>query len=83
MKSKSLLKLPNQLNLGTILPGQYGEISLPLKSSSVAFLNIELSKRATNAGFFMLREGTNDCKNEMSVVIKPGMTTNIVVASYP
>lgn len=55
MKSKSLLKLPNQLNLGTILPGQYGEISLPLKSSSVAFLNLELSKRSTNLGYFLLR----------------------------
>ncbi len=83
MKSKSLLKLPNQLNLGTILPGQYGQICLPLKSSSVAFLNLELSKRAVSLGYFLLREGTNDCKNEMSLIIKPGVTTNIIVASYP
>jgi hypothetical protein len=83
MKSKSILKLPNQLNLGTILPGQYGEISLPLKSSSVAFLTLELSKRAVSCGFFLLREGTNDCKNEMSVVVKQGVPTNIIVASYP
>ena len=63
MISKSLLKLPNQLNLGTILPGQYGEIVLPLKSSAVAFLNLSLSSRAIKAGFFLLKEGTNDCKN--------------------
>lgn len=83
MKSKSLLKLPSQLNLGTILPGQYGEMSLPLKSSSVAFLTLELSKRAISSGYFLLREGTNDCKNEMSVVLKPSTTVNIIVASYP
>lgn len=63
MKSKFLLKLPNQLNLGTVLPGQYGEIALPLKCSSVAFLNLELSKRSIEMGYFLLREGTNDCKN--------------------
>ena len=72
MNSKSLLKLPNQLNLGTILPGQYGEIILPLKSSGVAFINLSLSGKAAN-----------DCKNELSVVLKPGVTTNIIVASYP
>lgn len=83
MNSKSLLKLPNQLNLGTILPGQYGEIILPLKSSGVAFINLSLSGKAVNSGFFLLREGTNDCKNELSVVLKPGVTTNIIVASYP
>lgn len=63
MKSKFLLKLPSQLNLGTVLPGQYGEIALPLKCSSVAFLNLELSKRSIEMGYFLLREGTNDCKN--------------------
>lgn len=55
MKSKFLLKLPSQLNLGTVLPGQYGEISLPLKCSSVAFLNLELSKRSIEMGYFLLR----------------------------
>lgn len=83
MKNKSSLKLPSQLNLGTVLPGQYGEIVLPLKCSSVAFLNLELSKRSISAGYFLLKEGTNDCKNEMSLVVKPGGTTNIIVASYP
>lgn len=83
MKSKSLLKLPSQLNLGTILPGQYGEMVLPLKSPTVAFLTLELSKRAISAGFFLLRENSNDCKNEMSVVVKPGAAINIIVASYP
>jgi len=63
MKSKSLLKLPSLLNLGAVLPGQYGEIVLPLKSVTVAFLNLELSKKAISSGFFLLKEGTNDCKN--------------------
>ncbi len=83
MLSKSVLKLPNQLNLGTVLPGQYGEAVLPLKSTSVSFLSLELSKRSIASGFFLLREGSNDCKNEMSLVIKPGNTINIIVASYP
>ena len=83
MNSKSLLKLPNQLNLGAILPGQYGEIVLPLKSPGVAFINLSLSSKSAGSGFFLLREGTNDCKSELSVVLKPGVTTNIIVASYP
>jgi hypothetical protein len=83
MSSKSLLKLPNQLNLGSILPGQYGEIVLPLRSPTVTFANLTLSSRSVNNGYFLLKEGTNDCKNELSLVIKPGATTNIIVASYP
>ena len=83
MSSKSLLKLPNQLNLGSILPGQYGETILPLRSPAVAFLNLSLSNRSVNSGYFLLKEGTNDCKNELSIVLKPGVTTNVIVASYP
>jgi hypothetical protein len=83
MISKSLLKLPNQLNLGAILPGQYGEIVLPLRASEVSFVNLSLSSRAVASGFFLLKEGTNDCKNEMSLVLKPGVTLNVIVASYP
>lgn len=83
MNSKSLLKLPNQLNLGTILPGQYGEIVLPLNTSAVAFLKLGLSVKAVNAGFFLLKEGTNDCKNELNLVMKAGQRINIIVASYP
>jgi hypothetical protein len=59
MKSKSLLKLPSQLNLGIILPGQYGEIMLPMKSSTIAFVELELNSKAINSGFFLLKEGTN------------------------
>jgi hypothetical protein len=83
MKSKSLLKLPSQLNLGNILPGQYGEIMLPLKSSAIAFIELELSSKAVNSGFFLLKEGSNECKNSLKVVVKPGTTTNVIVASYP
>lgn len=83
MHSKSLLKLPNQLNLGSILPGNYGEIILPLKTSAVAFIKVELSPKAVNAGFFLLKEGSNDCKNEFNLVMKAGQTINIIVASYP
>ena len=81
--SSSLLKLPGQLNLGTILPGQYGEILLPLRAPAVAFLTLELSRRAISSGFFLVREGSNDCKTNMSVVVKPATTLNIIVASYP
>ena len=63
MSSKSILKLPSQLNLGSILPGQYGELILPLKSSTVTFLNLTLSPKAISSGFFLLKEGTNQCKN--------------------
>ena len=31
----------------------------------------------------MVKEGSNDCKTEMSLVVKPGQTTNVIVASYP
>lgn len=83
MNSKSLLKLPSQLNLGSILPGQYGEIVLPLKTSSVAFLNLTLSSKAVSCGFFLLKEGSNDCKNELNLVMKAASTVNVIVASYP
>lgn len=83
MISKSLLKLPSQLNLGHILPGQYGEIMLPFKTSSIAFIDLQLSSRAINSGFFLLKEGSNECKNELKLVLKPGTTTNVIVASYP
>lgn len=82
MKSKSLLKLPSQLNLGIILPGQYGEAVLPLRSSAVAFLNLTLSQKAVNGGFFLLKEESNECKSELNVVTKPGVTYNVIVASY-
>jgi hypothetical protein len=36
-----------------------------------------------SAGFFLLKEGSNDCKNEMNLVIKAGSTTNVIVAAYP
>ena len=83
MNSKSILKLPSQLNLGSILPGQYGEIILPLKTSEVAFLNLSLSPKAVSSGFFLIKAGTNDCKNDLSIVVKPGVTSKIIVASYP
>lgn len=63
MNFKSLLKIPNQLNLGSILPGQYGEIVLPIKSLAVAFIKLSLSAKAVSSGFFLLKEGSNDCKN--------------------
>ena len=83
MNSKSILKLPSQLNLGSILPGQYGEIVLPLKSSDVVFLNLSLTPKAIQAGFFLLKQHTNDCKSELNLVVKPGNPINIIVASYP
>ena len=83
MKPKSLLKLPSQLNLGSVLPGQYAEIVLPLRSSMLAFLQLDLSSKAVNSGFFLLKEGTNDCKNEMNLVVKAGSIVNIIVAAYP
>lgn len=55
MNYKSLLKLPNQLNLGSILPGQYGEIILPIRTATVSFLNLSLNKKAGSSGFFLLR----------------------------
>lgn len=55
MNSKSILKLPSQLNLGAILPGQYGEIVLPLRTSDIAFLNLSLTPKAIHAGFFLLK----------------------------
>lgn len=48
----------------------------------MSFLQLELSKRSISSGYFLLREGTNDCKNELSLVIKAGTTTNVVIASY-
>lgn len=83
MSSKALLKLPSQLNLGAILPGQYGETILPLHSSAVAFINLSLSVRAVNSGFFLLKEGTNDCKNELNLVLKAETAAYVIVASYP
>jgi hypothetical protein len=39
--NKNLMKFPNLLNLGELLPGQYGEATLPFKSSSaVYFVNL-------------------------------------------
>lgn len=55
MQPKSILKFPNLLNLGSILPGQYGEAVIPLKSSSVAFLTFEISKNSISNGFFLVK----------------------------
>lgn len=55
------LKLPNFLNLGAILPGQYGEAILPLSSSTPLFLSLELTASSVKNGFFLVKEGSNDC----------------------
>ena len=49
------LKLPNILNLGTVLPGQYGEAILSMSSKNALFLNLELSSKSIKNGFFILK----------------------------
>ena len=57
---KIKMKLPNILNLGTVLPGQYGEAVLPLYPEAPAFMTLELDQRSIASGFFVLKEGSSD-----------------------
>lgn len=78
----SKLKLPNILNLGTVLPGQYGEAILSLSSQTVLFLSLTLNQNSIKNGFFLLKEGSNDCVESLNTVVKANKITNIMIGSY-
>lgn len=59
MKNMSGLKLPSSLDLGTVLPGHYGESMLPLSSSELAFLTLSFTEKSLSNGFFLLKEGNS------------------------
>ena len=61
MKNASGIKFPNLLNLGTILPGQYGEAILSLSNPEPAFLTLTLTQKTIGNGFFLIKEGSSDC----------------------
>lgn len=83
MNKSGGLKLPNLLNLGTILPGQYGESVLTLNFPDAAFLSLNLTPKAIANGFFLLKEGSTDCLESFNVVLKPNKTMQILIGSYP
>ena len=76
------MKLPNILNLGAVLPGQYGEAILPLYSEAPAFMTLELDQRSITSGFFLLKEGSSDAVESINIVVKPKKMLNIMVGAY-